>query len=352
MNTHTLSRRALVRGVLAAAPLPAFGKAAESEAALAPLFRDPIFDGAADPVVIWHRQAQCWWMLYTQRRANVDGPGVAWVHASDIGVARSLDGGRIWRYLGVLPGLEFERGRNTFWAPEVMWHEGAYHMYSSYVPGVPQDWNEKRFIVHYTSPDLWNWKCHGPLKLSSEKVIDACVVRMPAGRWRIWYKDEAHSSHTWAADSPDLFKWNVVGEVITGRGHEGPNVFKWRGAWWMITDHWDGLGVFKSTDAEKWTRQESNILKEPGTRKEDGVKGGHADVLVQGDEAYIYYFTHPERIPGAPRPPTPAVGVEPYALRRTSIQVARLDTSGDTMVCDRNAIFPMRLKPGIDNWSN
>ncbi|MEZ4836778.1 MAG: DUF6713 family protein [Caldilineaceae bacterium] len=40
----------------------------------APLFRDPIYDGAADPTVIWNRQEQCWWLLYTNRRANVDLP--------------------------------------------------------------------------------------------------------------------------------------------------------------------------------------------------------------------------------------------------------------------------------------
>jgi hypothetical protein len=223
-------------------------------------------------------------------------------------------------------------------------------MYSSYVPGVPQDWNEVRRIVHYTSTDLWNWKCHGPLKLSSDKLIDACVVRMPAGQWRMWFKDEAHSSHTWAADSPNLHDWKVVGPIITGRGHEGPNVFRWRNAWWLITDHWDGLGVFRSSDAENWTRQAANILKEPGTRREDGVKGGHADILVQGDEAYIYYFTHPQRIPGAAPPPSPAMGVEPYARRRTSIQVARLDTDGDAMICDRDKPFRMSLQPGVDNW--
>ncbi len=182
----------MLAGALVGSAAPFFSQTqGEKEAAPAPLFRDPIYDGAADPVVIWHRQEKCWWMLYTQRRANVDGPGVAWVHGCDIGVARSMDGGRIWRYLGVLPGLEFERGRNTFWAPEVMWHQGTYHMYSSYVPGVPQDWNDARRIVHYSSADMWNWKCHGPLKLSSDKLIDACVVRMPAGQWRMWFKDES-----------------------------------------------------------------------------------------------------------------------------------------------------------------
>ena len=31
----------------------------------APLFRDPITDGAADPVLIWNRTEKNWWMLYT-----------------------------------------------------------------------------------------------------------------------------------------------------------------------------------------------------------------------------------------------------------------------------------------------
>ena len=273
---RSVSRRTLLLGG-AIASLPAQTSAAP---AAAPLFRDPIFDGAADPVVIWHRQEKCWWLLYTQRRATVEGPGVAWVHGCDIGVARSRDNGTTWRYLGILPGLEFERGRNTFWAPEILWHEGAYHMYCSYVPGVPPDWNEVRRIVYYTSPDLWKWTCHGPLPLSSDRVIDACVERMPKGHWRMWFKDERNGSHTWAADSANLRDWKVAGEIIGGKSHEGPNVFRWRGAWWMITDHWDGLGVFRSSDAEQWTRQPQNILREPGNRHDDGVKGGHADVQV------------------------------------------------------------------------
>jgi len=323
---------------------------AEDGPALAPLFRDPIFDGAADPVVIWNRQEQNWWMVYTQRRANVDTQGVAWVHGCDLGVARSVDGGRTWRYLGVLPGLEFERGRNTFWAPEILWHDGTYHMFASYVPGVPNDWSGSRRIVHYTSADLWTWRCLGPLTLSSERVIDACVEQVKPRLWRLWYKDEGNQSHTYAADSPDLHQWTVRGPAITGPGHEGPNVFRWRGSWWMITDHWDGLGVFCSDDAESWARQPQNILREPGHRPEDGVKGGHADVLVQGDDAWIFYFTHPGRAAGA-KPPAPAEGVQPYALRRSSIQVASLELDGQSIICRRDEAVPFRLKPGVDNWT-
>ena len=35
-----------------------------------PLFRDPVFDGAADPVVVWNPKIKKWWMFYTNRRAN------------------------------------------------------------------------------------------------------------------------------------------------------------------------------------------------------------------------------------------------------------------------------------------
>lgn len=31
----------------------------------APLYRDPVTDGAADPVVVWNQEAKSWWMLYT-----------------------------------------------------------------------------------------------------------------------------------------------------------------------------------------------------------------------------------------------------------------------------------------------
>lgn len=41
----------------------------------APLFRDPIHDGAADPMVIYNEQEKAWYMFYTNRRANVSTQG-------------------------------------------------------------------------------------------------------------------------------------------------------------------------------------------------------------------------------------------------------------------------------------
>ncbi|MER7930629.1 hypothetical protein ABTY96_47265 [Streptomyces sp. NPDC096057] len=111
-------------------------------------------------------------------------------------------------------------------------------MYVSYIRGGPDRWEgHERQILHYTSLDLWRWSYHGPVPLSSRHVIDAGVHPLPDGSgWRMWYKDEAHGSHTWAADSPDLHHWQVRGPGLTDRPHEGPNVFALGGWYWMIVD--------------------------------------------------------------------------------------------------------------------
>src|SRR5882724_4397828 len=98
------------------------------------LYRDPVFDGAADPVVIWNPHLQRWWMFYTNRRANAPGlSGVAWVHGTKVGIAESADAGVTWRYVDTadielppaLGGAE-----PTQWAPDVVTApDGTHHMF-------------------------------------------------------------------------------------------------------------------------------------------------------------------------------------------------------------------------------
>lgn len=301
----------------------------------APLFRDPVFDGAADPAIIWNSREKEWWMFYTNRRAWSPNTGVAYVHGTDIGIAVSGDGKKTWIYRGTAQGLEFEWGRNTFWAPEVIEHEGVYHMYVSYVRGIPADWNCSRKIIHYTSSNLWEWEFQSILPLSSDRVIDACVIAMPDKSFKMWYKDEVHDSYTYTAYSRDLYHWQAGGAEITDCPHEGPNVFAFRGKYWMITDPWEGLGVYVSENAQSWKRC-ANILDTPGTREDDGAPGAHADVLVCGEHAYIFYFTHPEK--NNPELEHAGDVLSEYRRNRSSIQVAELVVRDGELFCDRNHV--------------
>lgn len=297
----------------------------------APLFRDPIYDGASDPVVIWNKEENCFYMFYTQRRSTSVQVGFSSIHGSKIGVASSVDGVK-WLYRGTVPGLDFEPGHNTFWAPEVIFAEGEYHMYVSYITGIPIDWNYERRMMHYTANNLWEWNYQGEIKLSSNRVIDACIYEIEPHVYKMWYKDEVNNCYTYSAVSKDLYKWEVLGAEITDCPHEGPNVFELGGVKWMITDFWKGLGVYRTDDFTTWERCENNILNLPGSRFMDGAIGHHADVVVAGDEAYIFYFCHPFELIAKD---CQAEGKE--AL--TVIQAARITTDGKELYCNRDEEF-------------
>jgi hypothetical protein len=327
--------------------LPAILLAQEQKDKLAakPLFRDPIYDGAADPTVIWNQNEQKWFMFYTNRLANVKGlDGVSWVHGTRIGIAESSDGGATWTYRDTCD-IQYRLTDYTHWAPEVVENNGLYHMYLSYVPGVFTDWNHPRWIVHLTSKNLINWKFESKLNLSSDRCIDACVFRLPDGTWRMYYNNEVDGKSMYYADSPDLYKWTDSSKKVVGdQSGEGPNVFRWKGKNWMIVDNWSGLGVYSSDDYVNWKRQEKNILKEPGKGLDDKVIGGHADVVVNGDKAYIFYFTHPGRT-------RENEGKDNYQTRRSSIQVAELEYIDGQIVCNRDKPVHINLQENVFMFS-
>ncbi len=316
-----------------------------SAVAARPLFRDPAYDGAADPVVIWNRHANAWWMFYTNRRANDPAlPEIAWVHGTQLGIAESRDGGAHWSYVGKAAiKIPTEYGASTeaaHWAPEIIEHAGVYHMFLTVVPGIFTDWQHPRSIVHLTSPDLETWIYHSTLKLTSDRVIDACVLHLPDGRWRLWYNDERAGKAINLAESPDLYHWTDLGLVPLPdrRPGEGPKVFRFGGAYWMIVDEWCGQGVYRSADALTWSRQSGeNLLSRAGTGPDDAGIGAHADVVVNGDRAWIFYFTHPERPVGREAP----TGAQ---TRRSSLHVAELTlTSDGRLVCERDTPVSIQL---------
>ena len=82
-------------------------------------------------------------MFYTQRRSFGYQFGVTSYHGTDIGIAVSKDGLK-WLYRGIAEGLVIDWGRNTFWAPEVIfalcWEQ----------PGIP---------VFYPTISMWTLLC-------------------------------------------------------------------------------------------------------------------------------------------------------------------------------------------------
>lgn len=306
------------------------------KAAPKPLYDDPVYHGAADPVIIYNKQKKTWWMLYTNRRAAIDDTTVQWVHGARIGITESKDG-REWKYKDTANINYRPDERYTHWAPDVIEHNGIYHMYLTYVPGTFSNWNHPREIVHLTSSDLLNWQYESTLKLVNQKVIDASVFKLPDGTWRMWYNNEKDGKSIYYADSKDLYNWDDKGKAIAARG-EGPKTFWFKNKYWMIVDVWKGMELYYSDDLLKWTKQSKRILEEPGKGTDDQAIGGHCDVVVNNDRAYVFYFTHPGRRKDNPAPKNS------FDDKRSVIQLAELHYANGEITCDRDKPIMIKLK--------
>jgi len=315
-----------------------------AKAAAKPLFRDPVHDGAADPSLIWNRAEKKWMMFYTNRRADLPSSAnkdVAWVHGTRIGIAESKDGGTTWMYAGIAK-IPYGEPDYTFWAPDLVWDRGLYHMFVVVVPGVFHDWNAPREIIHLTSKDLAVWKFESKLPLSSNRTIDPYILKLDDGSWRLWYKDEDDHSYIHYVNSPDLYQWTVGGVAINDRPSEGPIVFRWKGSIWMIVDAWCGLGVYKSSDALHWTTQKENLLAGAGDRPTDRSEGHHADVAISNGRAFLYYFVQqegPDMIPN-----------KPESANRSVLQVVELTEQDGQLKADRNRPTFVSLDPAGDRY--
>ena len=311
----------------------------------APLFRDPITDGAADPVLIWNRAEKKWWMLYTQRRANTEAADVAFCYGTKIGVASGEDNGQTWVNRGTL-NLEFEAGSNTFWAPDVVYHNAEYHMFVVYIQGVRIHWGGKARMAHYVSKNLWDWKFIGFLKLSSDAVIDASLFKADDDIWHMWYKDETRNAAIMMAKSKDLYNWTFDTKPVLGNSvQEGPKIFKFGNYYWMLTDEWHGMRVYRSNDLIHWEKK-GLILDSASNREDDHPSGAHGDVIVVNNKAYVFYFTHPGRKTHSDAH-LKNDGIFPFDERRSSIEVGPLEIKNGTLVSDRDKPFNFWLtEPG------
>lgn len=307
-----------------------------------PLYRDPVYDGAADPTIIWNIQEQTWWIFYTSRRANLVLPGAAYAVGTDIGMASSTDGGH-YIYRGIANIEPVERGRNTYWAPEIIYEQGCYHMYVSYLQGIDEGMRGKAGILHYTSDNLRDWIYRSRIDaVDSNRAIDATVVKLGKNQYRMYFKDEEKNANTYSLDSDDLFCWHDKRAVLTLNRHEGPNAFHYNGKLWLITDAWKGLDVYSSLEGESWKRVNTGLLAECGV---DAGRGGHADILVQKDKAYILYFSHLEWKDKE----TQNSGWNAYWRQRSALFMAQLTPTDEGLTADRNIPFSAEFMPGVQD---
>ena len=293
-----------------------------------PLFIDPVYNGSTDPMVCFNPTSGTYYMYYTSRRSNVQGlNGIESVHGSPIGIAESKDGGATWEYIGCC-NIDYHPDENpTYWAPEVIYNDGLFHMYLTYVPGIFSDWSHPRDIVHLTSKNGIDWTTESVLDLAVRKVIDACVIQLPNGKWRLWYNNETDNKSIYYAESDDLYNWTDMGKVDIDTVGEGPNVFFWNDKYYMIVDEWKGISIFSSDDALNWTKQTSPYLVS-GIDGVDGSFGNHADVEVVGNHAYMFYFS------AIPAETDPETGTK-KPRRGSAVYVTELKLSDDgTVTCD------------------
>jgi hypothetical protein len=300
----------------------------------APLFKDPPYDGASDPTIAWVESDKSWWIYYTARRvSNCTGQcdGVSWVFGTNYGIASSYDGGATWQYRGVAarpgkPDLNWDSNQNTFWAPDVVYDppSNTYHMYAAITPGILSGWNEGiANVVHLSAKDPLNgWDYDAVPFTPIHQGIDPVVRKLDDGKLYLWGKFDDVMTST------DYVHWTQSGSI----SHQGEAqyVFHWQNKYWLIEDPTSsdplGLWVSSSDDGKTWSHQSSMILSETNSsRLGDNVDGKHPSVVVQGDRAFIIYFTE-------------------GGNDGTCLQVAELKVQNGVLSADRSSKFEFLLR--------
>lgn len=248
-----------------------------------PAYVDSIWYGSADPTVLWNPVKHEFYMYYTQRRATLEND--EWPEGSKIGIASSKDG-RVWRYKGTCKGERLENpveDNYSLWAPSVIYHKKKFHMYVSYVPGITGHFGKGiAYIKHYTSIDGEYWNFESFIPLSSDDTIDPCIYRID----KMWYMIYKNESHTWLAESKDLYQWNVKGPIIEDTRHEAPFYWKQNGRHFIIVDAWKNQSrVYESLNGLcDW----KYITRFPA---------GHPAILQAEGKTFLIHHTHDVEFP-------------------------------------------------------
>ena len=320
-----------------------------------PLFTDPNYHGSCDPEVVWNAADDHWYIYYTARRPALQN---TWLR-TPLGVIRSKDLLQ-WQFLGYCY-FDAKGGQRdadaTFWAPAITTHNDSLHMFVTYKPDtVPTQgaWGGPGQIVHYktalTDP-VKGWRRVGVIHDQELSTIDATVFKI-GEKYKVWFKGKkkgARKNELYQLETADFQRWEAKGftksdvfnKSATGSGfEEAPYVFEWKGRYWLITDPHEGLFVYSSTDGDYWDFQ-GTILKENGSRPQDGSRARHCSVSIKDDRAFIFYHVEPWRRyelekAGEGRVP---IFKQPLENRRSVLQMAELKMEAGKIICDRDAVI-------------
>ena len=307
----------------------------ENPPSRAAAFQDPHYGASADPEIIWNPLAKEWLIYYTARRCGVERTAVQ----CPIGLAASKDGWN-WEFRGYCKfdgvGGDKDSPDHNYWAPGIVRVGDTLHMFVTFAAKNTGFWGGgDKGIMHYQTSlkePLNGWKRVGWIEPTRNKsIIDAGLAKI-GDQWRLWTK---YKGQTGLFTSNNLTDWTDAGilkKQPQNEQHnvEGPYVFRWKDAWWMVTDPHIGIQVYRSSDADQW-RHAGTILLQPGQRELDQTRGRHASVAVVDDRAFIVYHVEPYR-----DYPTPLAKMPPDK-RQAVIQIAELRNDDNGQVtCDRN----------------
>lgn len=300
----------------------------------APLYRDPLFDGAHDPELVWNHAEQCYWLLYLQNRYNIplsDPAPLGRTSLTDIGLASTPDGGRSWVYRGVAEGLDVpasaradglppsgtqQYGGATWWRPAVTSVGGVYHafwvmweasrgMKGPDGPGAYANWN----LVHYTSNNLKSWSYNQTVRTNSF-AYDSDVFRLADGRYILFSTGQTRAvrGNPKVLQSRDLYEWTECTDAgLQVNIDEGPHAtwndmsIKWRGFGFI---NWDGSAHFgtnrpnmmrTSDGGMTWEMSNTTLYPGPGTRPLDLGAAHQGPLLLNqgadGEGGWALYFS-------------------------------------------------------------
>ncbi len=218
-----------------------------------PLFRDTVYDGAADPFFCWNRDEQKMFLFTPTARHCPDMPAL--LGHAPLGIAESADRGATWSYRCQAnintAGRYFPTGRPKYSITT------ASITVSEFCPRISQRLVGTRYIIHMTSKNLWTGRTAPPQLASIASSTP--VLSMPTDCGAV-YNNEP-DERRYLRRSPTCFPgrtWEMSSATSPAKAPRSFNGRAGTGWSWMSA----GLASIAHRTA-KLGRAKENLLENP-----------------------------------------------------------------------------------------